>query len=122
MYSCSARPVPLRGDVLGPSDRQRDAGSLRSRTLAISTLPAPGRRRVPAGDLEPLAGAPAGVPVAAGIGRAGEADLVPHPQVGVERRAGIPGPQAPELAVLCRSTTANLAIDRKRKIGDLVSY
>ena len=37
------------------------------------------------------------VQVAAGVGRAGEADLVPRPGVGVERGAGVPGPQAPHL-------------------------
>ena len=39
----------------------------------------------------------AGVQVAAGVGRAGEPDLVPRPGVGVERGAGVPGPQAPHL-------------------------
>jgi hypothetical protein len=47
--------------------------------------------------LERLALAHAGVVVAARVGRAGEADLVPGVCVGVQRRAGAPGPQAPHV-------------------------
>ena len=51
----------------------------------------------PVGGLPALPGVDAGVQVPAGVGGAGEADLVPRPGVGVERGAGVPGPQAPHL-------------------------
>ena len=51
----------------------------------------------PVGGFPPLPGVDAGVQVPAGVGGAGEPDLVPRPGVGVERGAGVPGPQAPHL-------------------------
>ena len=47
--------------------------------------------------LERLQLADSGVLVAARIGRAGEADLGPGERMGVEGRAGVPGPQAPHV-------------------------
>ena len=52
---------------------------------------------VAVGDLPVFAGVDTGVEVPAGVGRAGEADLVPGPRVGVERGAGVAGPQTPHV-------------------------
>ena len=49
------------------------------------------------GDLESFAGVDTGIEVAARVGRAGEAHLVPRPRVGVERGAGVARPQAPDV-------------------------